>query len=179
MSYIEIVPIGETDRKLLERIAPAISEALDMPANVSPSMPLIESAFNPTRRQYLSSALLERLERARHASAVCSLGVADVDMYAPRLSFVFGEAILLGRVAVISLVRLRPEFYGGPPDPRVLERRAVIEAVHEISHTLGLQHCPSKHCVMRFSNCIEHSNHKGFAFCERCARAVKGLLLAA
>ena len=100
-------------------------------------------------------------------------------MFAPRLNFVFGEAILLGSVAVISLTRLRPEFYGQAPDPDVFERRVLIEAVHELSHTLGLGHCPRVHCVMRFSNCVEHTDHKGFAFCERCAPAIHGALRAA
>jgi archaemetzincin len=119
------------------------------------------------------------LEQARDPLAFRTLGVADVDLFAPRLNFVFGEAILLGSVAVISLARLRPEFYGQPPEPEALERRAIIEALHELSHTLGLGHCPRAHCVMRFSNCIEHTDQKGFAFCERCAEVIHGALRAA
>lgn len=40
------------------------------------------------------------------------LGVVDADIFAPGLNFVFGEADINGRKALISLKRLRQEFYG-------------------------------------------------------------------
>ena len=40
------------------------------------------------------------------------LGVVDVDIFAPGLNFIFGEADITGRKAIISLQRLRQEFYG-------------------------------------------------------------------
>jgi predicted Zn-dependent protease len=44
--------------------------------------------------------------------------VANADLYAPGMNFVFGLADSDGRRAVISLARLRPEFYGSPPAER-------------------------------------------------------------
>ena len=67
------------------------------------------------------------------------------------LSFVYGQAQLQGRVAVVSLARLRPEFHGLPPDPAALERRAAKEAVHEVGHTFGLVHCADRRCPMSLS----------------------------
>ncbi len=40
------------------------------------------------------------------------LGIVDVDLYVPKLNFVFGETDVAYGVCVISLVRLRQEFYG-------------------------------------------------------------------
>ena len=45
------------------------------------------------------------------------LGVTERDLFVPVLSFVYGQAQLGGRVAVVSLARLRPEFHGLPGWP--------------------------------------------------------------
>jgi archaemetzincin len=43
------------------------------------------------------------------------LAVTSLDLYVPVLTLVFGEAQLDGNCAVVSLRRLRQEFYGLPP----------------------------------------------------------------
>jgi archaemetzincin len=96
------------------------------------------------------------------------LGVTGVDLTAPGLNFVFGLADPRGRVAVISLARLYPEFYGQPRDPRLFKARAVKESVHELGHLLGLDHCPDPACVMAFSNSLADTDRKGPGFCRRC-----------
>ena len=52
------------------------------------------------------------------------LGVAAVDLYIPILTFVFGEAQMGGPCAVVSVHRLRQEFYGLPPDTEMFRQRA-------------------------------------------------------
>ncbi len=69
------------------------------------------------------------------------LGVAGVDLFIPVLTYVFGEAQLGGRAAVVSLHRLDEEMYGLPPNPKRLFQRLVTEAVHELGHTYDLVHC--------------------------------------
>jgi archaemetzincin len=96
------------------------------------------------------------------------LGVTEVDLYVPRLNFVFGEAQCPGRTAVISLFRLKPEFYGQHPNRNLFVERSVKEAVHEVGHTLGLGHCHNPACIMFFSNSILDTDRKKLAFCERC-----------
>lgn len=100
------------------------------------------------------------------------LGVADVDLFAGGLNFVFGQAELPGSAAIISLCRLRPEFYGEPPNEALKRRRLLIEAVHELGHTFGLDHCDSNKCVMRFSNALADTDAKGYDFCFECLAAL-------
>ena len=96
------------------------------------------------------------------------LGVVDVDVFVSELNYVFGEAFLPGRVALISLFRLRPEVYDEPANEDRFLRRAVKEAVHELGHTFGLNHCPNPKCIMHFSNSIADTDKKQTLFCSQC-----------
>jgi len=79
-------------------------------------MPLPNDGYDPRRGQYHSSRILSRIRagyQPAHGDRV--LGVTEADLYVPSLNFVFGEAGRDGS-AIISLFRLRPEFYGEPRD---------------------------------------------------------------
>jgi archaemetzincin len=66
------------------------------------------------------------------------------------LSFVFGEADVTLGVCIISLVRLRQEFYGLLKNENLFLERALKEAVHELGHTYRLGHCGDTRCIMHF-----------------------------
>ncbi len=117
-------------------------------------------AYNPHRGQYLAKTFLEVCGK-KEGKVV--LGVANVDLYAQGLNFVFGEAELGGRCAVISIYRLRSE------DRALFRARIQKEAVHEIGHVLGLRHCPNPLCVMHFSNSLHDTDIKAGWFCKRCS----------
>lgn len=125
-------------------------------------------AYDKTRRQYNSTLLLEYLALSNPGGYAKYLGVTEADLYAGRLNFVFGEAVLNGQYAVVSLHRLRPEFYGNPPDRRLFEARVLKEAVHELGHTFGLTHCENPECVMHFSNSIIDTDVKKAQPCLNC-----------
>lgn len=85
---------------------------------------LLKAAYNERRGQYDSRIILERLSKV-------SWPLADVGLYSAGLNFVFGQAQCLGRFAVVSTYRLRPEFYGAV-DGAVFLSRVGKGAVHEL-----------------------------------------------
>jgi archaemetzincin len=92
----------------------------------------------------------------------------DVDVFVSNLNFVFGEAECPGKTALISLWRLKPEFYGKASDMELFVERCTKEAVHEVGHTLSLKHCSNPFCVMYFSNSIFDTDRKQSLFCNKC-----------
>ncbi len=70
--------------------------------------------YSESRDQYYSTKLIEySLKKYSHYDKILSL--TDFDLYVPVLTFVFGEAQLNGKAAIVSAHRLYPEFYGLPP----------------------------------------------------------------
>jgi len=120
-------------------------------------------AYAPERDQYRAGRLLDELSRRRSPQWERLLGIAAVDLYAPGLNFVFGEADERRQVAVFSIVRLHGHAREG--NDSVLERRSLTEAVHELGHTYGLAHCHDVRCVMWFSNTLADTDRKTHQFC--------------
>lgn len=123
------------------------------------------AALDPVRRQYHSSAILQTLARVE---APVVLGVTTLDLFVPILTFVFGEAQLRGRAALVSTHRLDDAFYGWPPQPERLLERLRVEAMHELGHTLGLRHCEDWNCAMSSSHAVERLDLKRAEYCEGC-----------
>jgi archaemetzincin len=168
MIKIAIIPIGEADQTTLDSIARALRDIYGSETVIGNAVPVPEKTYNRRRRQYHSTQILKALETLKPGGCDIVLGVIDRDLYVPELNFVFGEADVLARIAVIGLPRLRQEFYGLEPDPGLFLLRAVKEAIHETGHTCGLGHCPDPRCIMHFSNSLGDTDAKEPGFCLAC-----------
>jgi archaemetzincin len=155
---LQIQPIGDIARETLDQLATDLKTIFNDIEILKP-IPIVESAYNPDRNQYLTDEFLQEVKRVSPGHV---LGVTEVDLYTPHLNFVFGQAELPGRVAVISLNRLHHD------EPEVFYSRILKEAVHELGHTLGLKHCEVVHCVMHFSNSLMDTDVKLEVFCKKC-----------
>jgi archaemetzincin len=137
------------------------------------ALPPLDFAFDANRAQYASIAVLEMLARLCPADASKLVAVTGRDLFIPVLTFVFGQAQLGGRVAVVSLARLRQEFYGLEPDAEVLRGRAAREALHETGHAFGLVHCLDRDCAMALVTGVRQIDWRRNAFCPACAALVR------
>ena len=172
MKIISLMPVGAVDRTLLEPLAAGLTQRLRVACSILPDGLEVEFAFNPLRQQYHSSEILKKILERPTSETWKVLGVTEMDLYIPVLTFVFGEAQISDGGAVVSTHRLRQEFYGLPTDPQLLQERLLKESLHELGHTYGLRHCSDYTCVMSASNGVERIDLKQAEFCPTCALGI-------
>ena len=157
----------------LADLAIQLAPVFEMPCQVRPERLAVAFARDQMRNQYHSTTILQAMQPLAEARARL-LAVTSLDLYVPVLTFVFGEAQLSGSCAVVSLHRLREEFYGLPRRAELMRERLLKEAVHELGHTFGLRHCDDWRCVMTSSHGVERLDVKNAGFCAPCRRALQG-----
>jgi archaemetzincin len=173
MTALALLPLGSPPGSLLERLDVCLSRAFGLRARTMACVDDPPEAFDATRGQWNAVAVLRSLLDRAGPDGERLLGITERDLFVPVLTFVYGQAQLRGRVAVVSLARLRPEFHGLRPDPELLAARAAKEAVHEVGHALGLVHCLDRRCPMALSLGLEDLDFKTAAPCPSCAALLK------
>ena len=163
---ITLKPVGDVADGTAEKLKDTVGSIFHCVVETKAGFGDLAQAYNPEKNQYDSSKLLASLGKAEREERV--VGIADVDLYVPRLNFVFGEADIDLGTAIVSLCRLRQEYYGLDPDEALFLERATKEIVHELGHTFGLEHCPNNKCVMHFSNSLADTDVKEMHFCDKC-----------
>jgi archaemetzincin len=158
------VPIGEVTESIFEVLSEQLPRVFgQVSVVVAGRLSDYEIAYSPQRKQYHSSRLLVLLnDLIAKTDYNRALGIIEHDLFLPGLNFVFGEARMNGPVCVISTARLRSNNDG------VFRERLAKEAVHELGHSYGLDHCDTHSCVMFFSNSIEDTDKKSWHFCSDC-----------
>jgi len=95
------------------------------------------------------------------------LGLTNLPIYSSydeKILFLFGEAHIRNRCAIVSIFNLSDFLKSG-----IILNRIIKETIHEVGHLiLGLEHCLSDFCVMRFSANIIEIDRKSFHLCEKC-----------
>lgn len=153
---------AEADPDLLERVRRRIAAEYGASVRLSPPPGRPADTWDERRKQHASGKILKWLLASRPTDALRVLGLTDADLFIPILTFVFGEAQLKGRAALVSTARLI-----GPPASR-LATRLETEAVHELGHTFGLLHCHEPSCAMARSGNLTHVDAKRPVLCHAC-----------
>lgn len=173
---IYLIPIGRVRRDILEFLRETLKEIFPYSFEIGNEIPIPEKSFNEKRNQYISFSFLEALSKLDLPSSLKILGITEVDLYVPYLNYIFGQAKIKGKEAVISLARLSNTFYGLPENLNLFKERALKEAVHELGHTFGLEHCFNLRCVMHFSNSLKDTDYKDYRFCNICQSKISNIL---
>jgi archaemetzincin len=173
---IYILPIGKIREEIIEGVKSELVKVFPFPIKILSEIPNPAYAFDATRGQYHSTKILREVANYLPPDGLKILGITDVDLCTPVLTFVFGEAQLGGKACVISLTRLRQEYYALPRKDTLLLNRVVKEAIHELGHTLGLVHCSLRECVMAFAPDVLGIDQKLPQFCSSCRKVLNKMI---
>lgn len=172
MILLGLNPMDGADDELLARMGLALEDCYPVKVARQPRIELAASEYDEKRKQHNAPLVLKKILEAGGSTAAKLVGVTAADLFIPMLSFVYGQAQLGGRAAVVSVARLRQEFYGLPGNRALLLARARKEAVHETGHLFGLAHCGNQTCAMSLSTSVRQIDWKNDALCAACRALV-------
>jgi archaemetzincin len=168
-----VLPLGVVQmgrlRELTVRIVVAhLQTLLGIPVDVLEPREVPEHALQHHRQQYDAGIILNYLAQLSYPGYGRILALTNVDLCIPILTYVFGEAEVGGRVAVISNFRLRHNEDGTTAREEQYYERMAKVALHEVGHTLSVYHCENPKCLMHYSPKVHHLDKVELFFCERC-----------
>ncbi len=149
-AHVVLVTLGAFPRELADAIDAGLRAELQVSVARIDESPLPPAAFYRPNKRYRAERLLDHLHTlvpdARPAPRILALTQVDISTTKGRVYDwgVFGLGELGGRAAVISTWRLRRA-----RSAEHFRFRVVTTAIHEVGHTLGLEHCTEPACVMR------------------------------
>lgn len=160
------IGVGTMPERTVQEVRAHVQRVFGVPAWLCTSPERPGHTLDTRRGQHASSRVLEWLTQHQPDGALRTLGLTDLDLFMPVLTFVYGEAQLNGPVAVVSLARLG----AGPglAGERLVTARLAKESVHELGHTFGLLHCAADRCVMKRSVSLAAIDGKATMLCGDC-----------
>jgi archaemetzincin len=134
---------------------------------------LPKAAYYPARKRYRAERLLTYLNQRMPKDGWRILGLTDTDISTTKDQYedwgVMGLGELPGTATVISSFRCRKKARNAA---HAIERLAKV-AVHEIGHTLGLPHCPTRACLMEDAMGKVVTTDRERDFCPKCRALAK------
>ena len=164
---ILISPIGELDTKLIQEIAGEIKRVFGFSTAIESILQDRSFALDQNRNQYHSTMILKQLAANTPPTAVRLIAIAQVDLFIPILTHVYGEAQLGGTACLVSTYRLNEGRSGMNISPKYIDR-IVKEAIHEMGHTFNLRHCPDDICIMHYCRNEQDVDRKSDQLCRYC-----------
>jgi archaemetzincin len=173
---ILLVSHGLFEKEFLEQIANDLQSEFVLPVKIISNFVDLSPFFDPARRQYDGNKILKLLDSKYASTSLKTIGLFQVDLFIPILTFIFGQAIFKGKTGVVSLYRLKNEQYGLMKNENLLFERFRKVIIHELGHSFGLIHCSVPSCVMRSTTYVEDIDQKESGFCSKCRKELELLI---
>jgi len=171
---IVVVPLGEVDFMMVNRLATVVGPVFGRSVDILKGMKIPEESYNVIRSQYYASIIVAKLERVKANPRELILGVCEEDIYLPDEAFVLGHSDSVLGTAILSLFRIRQEFYGLPEDEMKVFGRLFKQSVHQLAHLFSLSSCRNPKCINYYSQDMFDIDNKREKFCDICKRQLIG-----
>jgi archaemetzincin len=168
LENITLISFGYFEKELLEMVVNDVEREFSLPVKTLDGHLDLSEFYDPARRQYDGNKLIKEIESGFASDTVKTLGIFNVDLFIPILTYIFGQAFLNGRSGIASIYRLSNEHYGIKANKGIFIDRIRKEIIHELGHTFGLIHCRNSNCVMRSSTYVEDIDQKSHQLCSSC-----------
>ena len=170
---VAVQPLGDVRGDIVDAIASRLATFFHIRTDVFLDHPIPQGSHNPQRGQYNCYPILTFLKTLKPDHAIKTIGVTEVDLFVPILTYVFGEAEMGGHAAVISTHRLaRGRDRQQIPSEQLFKRVEKI-AIHELAHTFRLYHCKEDGCLMGSFPVLGHVDEQPIRFCRYCVTFLK------
>lgn len=171
--HVDIVPVGDVPAAVKREASSGLRSVYECDVTVHEEQPIPDGAYDSSRSQYRAEEFIELASRIGAGGK--NIALTAKDLFYRRRNYVFGLAYLDGNGSVVSTYRLQTSADGGlaaNSGREVFSDRVRKEVIHEIGHTLGLEHCDNKRCVMNFSPTVREVDVKEQYLCGSCSRLV-------
>jgi len=164
------VPLGEVDYFLINKLATNLSSTLSISANIMQGVKIPPESYNIMRSQYYATVILQKLEIMKSSHKELMLGIMEEDLYAGEEHSVTSEIDRLTGCGVISLMRLRTDFYGLPENEKWVYPRLYKESFKIVARLMGMRACRNPHCILYYSEDMRDIDDKRLKLCDICQR---------
>lgn len=166
---VAVQPLGKVDSAAAAAAKAGIERLYDFKVEVLPAVPLPIPAYYPPRKRYRAEKLLDHLDSIKGGGFLKIIGLTTADISTTKGEFydwgIFGLGSLGGTACVVSTYRLGR---GKVPEKKFLERLAKV-VNHELGHTMGLDHCPNRGCLMEdAAGTIRTVDRESGELCDSC-----------
>jgi len=174
--FLYIQPLGaELPDDDVALVKEALEQFFALEVKLLPRVDLPARAFYKPRKRYRAEKLLDFLDRRLPKDGYRILGLTGVDISTTKGRYkdwgILGLATIDGGACVISAFRARKK----TRDRHHGQIRLAKVAVHEIGHTLGLEHCPTVGCLMEDARGKVATCDREYDICPKCRARLEQL----
>jgi archaemetzincin len=175
---IGLQPLGKYDEGQLQYIQKELQAFFKVPVIILKEVPIPATFLNTTKgERYSADSIIKWMAHTAPDSITKVVALTHKDIYTtkwangqikkPENTYavwgIFGQGFKPGRSCVISDHRLKTN------NSKQFHHRLRTVVIHELGHNQGLDHCPTRHCIMSDANeRIQTVDNSGDKYCKKC-----------